>query len=269
VQPPHNPYSGFPGPNDPIPPIGGSGGGGAPDGVPPRKPEISFDAISDAWPVMISAFGVYAGATVITAITGVLLGIYIQLFLTYDYQGNPELTGPGLLLLIGAGFIMFILTAGMMRMAINHLRTGRANLGDMFSVIDVFPSLLLAAFLLSIVFTIGCCLCCLPGLLFNGLYLFVIPLIVDQRMGPLNAMKTSWRTVAPQMWMALVFALVLLIIVSAGTSVFYLGLLFALPLSVMSVAVTYRNFFDGGNKPFNGGPVEPSGPVSPIASPFS
>lgn len=267
MQPPQNPYSGFPNPNEPVPPS--NPGGNYPGAVPPRAPEISFDAISQAWTVLQPQLATYAGVTLIVLLAA---AVFQGLQVAFTPQGSPG--GPGapgqsfsmapLVIGLIGNLVNSFLSAGFFRMAINHLRTGSPDVGDVFSVADVFIHIIIASILMTIAMFLGFCLCIIPGLLLAGLFLFVNPLIVDRRMGAIDAIGTSFNTLKPHMWMALVFTIVVGLVASVGALACLIGLVVTVPLAVLSIAITYRNFFDNGSAPYNGGSYTP---VAPIADP--
>ncbi|RYG75436.1 hypothetical protein EON80_00690 [bacterium] len=255
--PPQNPYSGFPSPNDPIPPYGG----GNPGGVPPRGPEISFDAISQAWTVFQSGMGTYIGAAVVLILfSAVFQGLQTAL----TPRGSNEFSALPLFVGLIGGLVNQFFGAGFLRMAINHLKTGHVDFGDMLSVGDVYLNIIIAAILVGIATTLGICFCIIPGLLLSGLFMFVNPLIVDRKMSAIDAMTASFNTLKPQMWMAMLFIIVVGMVVFLGICACFVGLLVTIPVGVLSVAITYRNFFGA-----NGGGliIGETGPVAPIADP--
>lgn len=264
MQPPQNPYEGLPNPNDPIPPHIPGNPNPYGSGVPARGPEISFDAISQAWTVMQPNLGTYVGAALIAFLVIGLFQVLQTVLTPHSPNGKPEVSGLAFLVGVVGGWIYNVLIAGMTRMSINHLKTGRPELGQMFSVADVLPSLILASILVGAATLLGFCLCFIPGLLLVGLYMFVIPLIVDRRLGALEAMRTSFQTLRPQMWMALIFMLVVGLVSGAGAIACGVGALVTMPLGILAIAITYRNFFpDGGGYNF---PTS-NPPTAPIADP--
>jgi hypothetical protein len=262
MQPPQNPYSGFPGPNDPLPPSGGSVGPSYPPGMPPRGPEISFDAISQAWAAIQPHLGVYIGAAAVVMFVSVASNI-LQLALTPPAaNGQQTLSLVPLAVAFVGALINLFFHCGFIRMAINHLRTGTPNFGDMFSVGDVYLSSFAAFILICIATFLGGCLCLIPGLLLAALFMFTFPLIVDRRMGPIEAMGASFEALKPQMWMALLYGIVVYILMFAGVAACFIGLLITFPLGIMTLAVTYRNFFDNGASPSFGGHIPPTAPIA-------
>ncbi len=254
MQSPQNPYS------DPS----GSNPSVMPGALPPRNPELSFDAIGQAWKLLQPNLGVWIGAIFVYALITGLFNVMQGAISPKDVNGAPQI-GPLYFLFSLIGFVVGqFLIGGLMRMAIATVRTGRADFGQMFSAGDVIPNLIFAGILTSIATVIGIFLCVVPGLLLSGLFMFVTPLIVDKRMGAMEAINASLNALKPQMWMALLFVIVVGLVAAAGLLACGFGVLVTGPLALITVAITYNNFFGGGQLPGQ----SPMPPSAPIANPF-
>lgn len=236
----------------------------------PREPRISFDAIPQAWTVLLSSSGTYVGATLLASLFVIIPHILVILTSERASQSINKTppASPFIFLLPLCIVIFYILMSGILRMAIQHLKTGRAELGQVFSTFSLLPSLLLAALLVLLAFYAGLCLFIVPGFLISSLYMFVWPLIVDQHMKPIQAMKISYLALRPQMWMALLYAFVLYQLAQLGIIVCIIGIFFSTPLAIISLAITYRNFFPDGNNGFEFFPIQ-NPPKAPIADPHA
>lgn len=228
---------------------------------PSRGPQISFDSISEAWKYLQPNLGPWIGATLIYAVvTGVFSALSPK-----DSAGQPEIGAAYWMLSLLSFVSGQFLLGGLMRMAIHTVRTGRAEFGLLFSTFDVLPALLIAGILTPIASAIGFLLCIVPGLLLLGLFLFVNPLIVDQKKGAIEAISTSFNALKSQMWMALLYVIVLGLVLLAGLIACGVGILVTLPLILLAIAVTYRDFFLTGAPPT----AQPFVPIAPIADPNS
>lgn len=227
--------------------------------APPRRPEISFDSISQAWKYLQPNLGPWIGATLIYMVISGLLNV----LLPKQPNGQPQINATYWLITFVSFVVGQYFVGGLMRMAIGTVRTGRTEFGSLFSAFDVLPSLIGAGILTSLASALGMVLCIVPGLLLLGLFLFVTPLIVDQKKGALDAIGTSFNTLKPQMWMALLYVIVVALLAFSGALACGVGILVTIPLAILSLAVTYRDFFLGGAAPSAG----PFVPVAPIADP--
>lgn len=149
----------------------------------------------------------------------------------------------GVLSVVTIGILAPALIGGLFRMALNRVRQGRpAEIGDVFSALDRFWTLLGAAILLVVLIGIGLVFFIVPGLLLAGIWFYVFPLILDKRMGVFEAMTESRRLVGQRGGLALHVVMVLLF--SIGSSVVSsitggLGTLLTLPLTITITVVMY------------------------------
>ncbi|MGH9844560.1 MAG: zinc-ribbon domain-containing protein, partial [Blastocatellia bacterium] len=91
-----------------------------------------------------------------------------------------------------------------------------------------------------------------------GFLFYCIPLIVDRKLGVMDAIRTSISTTRPQWWMYVLFVLVLTIIYIVGVIPCGLGLVVTIPLVFLASAAAYRDTFlqQGGQhyQPFSSPP---------------
>jgi hypothetical protein len=232
---------------------------------------IRFDVIGEAWSLFQQQMGVWIGAMVVMMLAvGVIYGIMMVMLMPLmaagggrNSQPNPMifLFLPVIYLLMFA--VMAVLSGGMYRMAIKQVRGETPVVGDVFSAVDVFPSLLGVMILTAIGTGLGAMLCVVPGLLVGGMLMFALPLVVDKRMGAMEAVSTSWEALKPEMVMAAVFLIVIQLVAGLGAILCGVGALFTAPLAPLSIALLYRDFFMGPTGMGPGGTGAPLGPYTP------
>jgi uncharacterized membrane protein len=159
--------------------------------------------------------------------------------------------------------VTILLNAGLTRMAIHHVRTGKPDLGQMFLPSNFSWQLIGACLITYILIIVGCLLLVIPGLLALGLFVFVMPLIVDRRLGVFDAIGTSYKTLLPHLGASVFFNIRLFIVLLAGLLACCIGIIVAIPIVAVAMAILYCDFFPQGQVP--AGPAAPFGP--PIADP--
>jgi uncharacterized membrane protein len=238
-----------------FPPQGGYQEGGFPP--PPQQPRIRFEAIGEAWQLfqkdagtwVVSALIYFVIVAVVGGVIGVALGLTGEIASRSTGVGDisslamPALSLAHILSRIVIFVISTFLLSGMYRMAIKSLRNQPISVGDMFNVGDVLPSCLLAAIIVGILTGIGFILCIIPGIIIGALLMFTYPLIVDRRLGAIDAISQSVNTLKNEILMATLFYLVVGIIVVVGVAACCVGVLVTFPLFILSIAVVYRDFF--------------------------
>ena len=118
------------------------------------------------------------------------------------------------------------------------------NLNGIGEGLNYFLDAFVASLLIGLFFAIGFFLCFIPGLVVMGLLFFTYPLIIDRDMGFWEAISESYR-VASQNWLGFTIFVLVLGLISAGLSLFTLGLGYfvAFPLSEVARALAYRDNF--------------------------
>ncbi len=137
-----------------------------------------------------------------------------------------------------------VVFAGYMQAIIQMLRDGREpRIDDLFSQMRLFLPLFSFFIVSAIAITVGFILFVLPGLAiivavsFGCIYM--LPLMTDQRMDIIAAIKTSWdMAVKESVAEHLVVVILYIGLVSIGGSVF-IGLLFTLPFATVFLASAY------------------------------
>jgi uncharacterized membrane protein len=140
-------------------------------------------------------------------------------------------------------FVGMLLTGGLYGCALNQLRGGRVSPRDLLSAWGSFPQLLGAAILTSILTTIGLMLCIIPFYIVLGALFFTTPLILDRKLGVIEAMRTSFELTKKNILMFTLFAFVTGLISSVGYYVCLVGLIATYPLHFTIGVVAYRDCF--------------------------
>lgn len=165
-------------------------------------------------------------------------------------QANPLIT---LLLNLITFAISCLLAAGLIRMAIKQVRGKVISIADIFDFGDVALQVIIASILVTIITVIAFCFCIFPGFVAAGLLLLTIPLVVDQKMGAIEAISTSINTLKSQWGAATTFSITVGVVYAIGILACGIGVFVSAPVAILSVAVLYRNFFIGQSSPPSSG----------------
>ncbi len=145
-------------------------------------------------------------------------------------------------------FIQAFLLGGIYKTAFKQLRGETIAVSDMFSGMDLFVKILVAAVLLTIIQFVGAMLCYIPMLIAQGLLFFTIPLIVKQNMEPIDALKASVQATKGDWLMFILFAFVANVLAVIGVIACLIGILFTFPLLFLFTSVAYRDCFEPETK---------------------
>src|SRR5688572_28716409 len=201
--------------------------------TPARKIEVRWEWIGEAWKLFTANPGAWIGMILITGVIGLLLiALPIGLILIpaglFASNGDPSAVfataGIGLLLMIPVLVIVCLLvfsylTGGLYRAAIRQSQGQAISVGDLFSGGDSFLRILglavlgfVAQVVVAVVFSVpgmvidvlsplGELASRIVSIIMGGFIFFAIPLIIDRKMGVIDAIKTSINTTKGQWWM--------------------------------------------------------------------
>jgi uncharacterized membrane protein len=227
-----------------------------------EKPQVRFgEWISEGWKMFTEQWKAWVINTLVyalicgTPMALVIGGFYVYLFSQISKPTNPYgqppiapeaiLTFYGVFFLVGflTLFVAAFFTGGMHKSAMKQLRGGKVELRDLFSGGNTYFPILIATILIILLTLVGSMLCVVPGLLVGGGLFFTLPLIVERKLGPVEAMKASFELTKKNIWMFTLFAFVVSLISQAGAYACYIGLLATIPLMFTITAVSYRDVF--------------------------
>jgi uncharacterized membrane protein len=163
-----------------------------------------------------------------------------------------------------------VLMTGMYRMAVNQVRGERIMLGDLFSGLDQALPALGALILTALATMAGALFCFFPAYIVSGLLMLALPIMADQRVGPVDALTRSWQALRHDMWMATLFHIVLGFAAGLGVLLCGVGVVVTMPLLFLGHAIVYRDFFlfRGPAPVYGDGSGFPPAPPSDQPPPF-
>lgn len=228
-------------------------------------PGVRFGVIGDAWRLYRRHAGVWSLASLVALLcaalgTGIAAGA-LGIASHGPLGGLVGFPGPGgnlVSAMVCFAIIGFFL-GGMTRMAINQVRGRPPHLEDLFTVTDVWFDLVLGSALVGLLFSIGFSLLLIPGLIVGGLFLFVLPLIVDGRLPATGAMIQSCDATRSQWLLATAVHWTILLVACLGSILFGIGFFITAPLYPLSMAVLYRDLFLSPYSPAWEKPLGPQG----------
>jgi len=213
--------------------------------------QINFNVIQEAFDMMKTRWQPFVLATLLAYVVFFIGYFVVAIVLGGVMAAVGNMFGDAaalasIPLMFVMGFVIAALGAGvfggLVKMAFKAWRGEEVSAGDVTSGFQQFGPLAVGVIIVYLATFIGYILCILPGLLIAGLSMFTIPLIVDKKMAPMDAFKTSIEMLKPQMWMALGFAIVLSIVAQIGGIACGVGALFTIPLALCAMVRQYMIF---------------------------
>ncbi len=154
--PPNNPYE-----------VPNSAPGAPPNMAPPAPPgaPVTTDVIGQSWEMLKPQIGMWIVAMLIYgAITGAFSGIGAVIGGVGGQNPSEAINILLLLLNVLSTLVGFLIAAGLMKMAIHHVRSGQADISKLFDIYDVIPAVIIAGIVTTIAFILGFALLIIPGL---------------------------------------------------------------------------------------------------------
>lgn len=258
-QPPHQPPYGGPPPGQEPPAYGSApppaGYGSHPGAMPPPPPggPVRGYEAPDAFGYGWHAFKANAGPLVLATLLIFAVAIVLSL-ITESVAPSPDFVGPDggfefqggeLVLSFVAetilGAVVLLPTAAMIRGCLDICEGKKFSLGDAFSRIPAV-SVLITGILVSLLTSIGFVLLILPGIVVSIFSFFAIYFVVDRNESPLKAIGSSFAMVGSNFGPALLSGLLAFLILIAGTIALVVGLLVAVPVTVVAGAYAFKSF---------------------------
>lgn len=200
--------------------------------------KVGFNSINGVKGTFVAAFAIYVGIAIITQI---ILSIF---FPSSPPPAEPNYLNQQIVTILSYPIVTPLIT-GVIMLAVKYSRDEHIEFKSVFDYYHLTGKLSLAAILIYIMTIIGFVLLILPGIYLSIAYIFTLPLIVDKGMDVWDAMELSRKTVTKHWFKVFGLLLLLSIIMVLGTLAFGIGLIWAVPLTFVTLyGLLYPLIFD-------------------------
>jgi hypothetical protein len=204
----------------------------------------AFEAFKANWVVLVLApivFGLFVLPVFVPIIVLVATG-------TIEINSGEYFATYGATVTV-AIFVESFFLVGLYRIGLAAARGEKVEFGTLFSGASRFLPLFATFFLTMIVVYLGFALLIVPGVIL-GLGLFLSTLyVIDQNMGPIDAMKASWAATQGQKGHIFLFGLVALAMYFGGYIACGIGLLAVIPILLVAHSILYLRISGRGGPP--------------------
>lgn len=220
-----------------------TGGGG--------MPLVRLEVIGQAWELYKRQLGTWAIISLILVLAVTAASVATDR--VASLLGFSALWAPPRIMLSMLNSAMGYTMLGMaLHIAVRHARGDTPSLDRLSEVLPKIGKLFIASLVMGVINTVGFVLCILPGLVTSGLLMFTLPLVVDQDAEPVEAVQRSFAMLKTQWLTAALFHLVASFLGAVGVLGCGVGLIFTLPLYLLSVALQYVQFTQTGGETLQG-----------------
>jgi len=220
----------------------------------PQK-TINFSVFGEAFEIIKNRWQPFAIATLLSLVALVIVeGVfYVPLAAVILGARNSAIfiIFPIYALLFFVIYVMLgLIQAGLMNMSLKTIRNESVELSDFLEPIKTPVPFAIAAILLTVCTMIGYIGCGIGAIIVAGLTMFTIPLMLDQKLAPMDALKRSVEILKTQWLMAACFVFVAMLIAEIGAMACGIGMLFTIPVAYLAIALCYRDLgMDAGSIP--------------------
>ncbi len=182
-----------------------------------------------AWELWKANKGLMTFATVISLILG-------------SFR-NPEQHGrygASIIVAVILFIIAVLVKIGMTKLFLKVVDGQHTNWKEIFKHGNLFIVYLCTSILFGLGLIIGTILLIIPGIYFALTYFFAPVIVIDQKIGIINAFKKSKEMTKGTKWKLLGFMIVLVLTNILGALVFVVGLLVSIPVSSLAFMHVYR-----------------------------
>lgn len=133
-----------------------------------------------------------------------------------------------------------LISMGVIKISLKFCDQDQARFSDLFSAYPVFLKYLAGSILYGLIVLLGLLALIIPGVYLAVKYQFYDYLIVDKKMGPLEALKKSSQLTQGVKWNLLLFWLFLVALNALGLLALGIGLVATIIISWLATAYVYR-----------------------------
>lgn len=193
------------------------------------------EVVSYGWEAFKANAVVLIGIFVIISVLNSVPSVYLQV-------AGPENAGsaPYFIIMAAVWLVSMLASCGTVKILLD-IHDGRGgDFADLFTNVDPFVSFLLGSLLLGLIVAIGTVLLIVPGIYLGIRFSMFSFAVVDEGLGPVEALKRSWELTEGQALNLFLLGLVFAGLEIAGVIALCVGIFVAVPVVMMGSVFVYR-----------------------------
>ncbi|MDH0896406.1 MULTISPECIES: hypothetical protein [unclassified Pseudomonas] len=204
------------------------------------------DLISESWQRVKGTKGIIFGGFVIFYIVMsfafvILSMVFSALGILSEASIISGLSGQLLFSLTSAMAYPFL--AGVNLVGIRRAADQTVSFNDVFKGLGLFVPLLITALLMNVLVALGMILLVIPGIYLSIAYILAIPLVIERGLSPWEALETSRKAITQHWFKVFGLFIVLGLIMLVSMIPLGIGLIWTLPLCIITIGALYRTIF--------------------------
>ena len=205
------------------------------------------DVIGESWRLVKGTKGIIFGGLVIFYVvmfvaTSVLGALFGAIGLLSEASLSAILVGQFVISVL-ASALTYPFLAGVNMVGIRRAANQPVSFNEVFSGLGMFVPLLITAVVMTVLVYIGSLLLLLPGIYLGVAYMLAMPLVIERGLSPWQALETSRKAINQHWFKVFGLFLVLDLIMALSMIPLGIGLIWSMPLFIISMGVLYRTIF--------------------------
>lgn len=214
----------------------------------PRQPQYGFSItglLREAWVQTKGVKGaIWAGSAIMyLAVIVIVAGGALLLPQSGSSGWNPLGMVVDLLFQLANSAVMVLFSAGLINMGLRKVAGEAVGWRMVFDGFPVAANLVVAGILQTLLILIGFLLLILPGIYLSVGYCLAIPLIIDRKMSPWQALETSRKAVHGEWWKIFGLFIAMGLLAFVASIPLGIGLIWVWPMWIVLIALVYRALF--------------------------
>jgi hypothetical protein len=197
------------------------------------------DLLNYGWGVMKTNFWFFVGLGFIFLIITYILTI-INTVLTRLHLPRPAYISLSIATTILGWVINIVLAIGLIKIALSFCDEQRPKISTLFNAWDCFWRYVGAAILYGLIIIAGLILLIVPGIVWSIKFGLCFYFVIDEGLGPVQALKASGRTTMGVKWRLFGFGIVCGLINLLGLLCLIVGIFATYPTVLVASALVYR-----------------------------
>jgi uncharacterized membrane protein len=203
-----------------------------------KKNFSNKEAIKYGWSIMKDNLWYFVGILIVAWLVTGIPGTLADHFQKHDMGALASLFH--LITIV----LRVIISIGMIKIALKFLAGEKPEFGELFRFQGNFWRMLGGSILYGLIVIAGFILLIVPGIYWTIKFQWFGYCIVDQKLGPINALKKSAAMTQTVKWQLLGFSLVLAGINILGFLCLFVGLFATIPTTLMAYVFVYKKLMD-------------------------
>ncbi|MDG9930268.1 MULTISPECIES: hypothetical protein [unclassified Pseudomonas] len=205
------------------------------------------DLISESWQRVKGTKGIIFGGFIVFYVvmliaTTVLGFIFGALGIISETSVTSMMVGQIIVSILGSA-LTYPFLAGVNLVGIRRAADLPISFNDVFKGLGLFVPLLITALLLNVLIYAGMLLLIIPGIYLSIAYILAIPLVIERGLSPWEALETSRKAITQHWFKVFGLFIVLGLIMLVSMIPLGIGLIWTLPLCIITIGALYRTIF--------------------------